>query len=342
MITKQTRVRVWDFATRLFHWSLAGLVLGAYLTAEEDATLALHARIGLAVLGWVVFRLLWGVLGPEPVRFRAFMRSPRDTLAYARDYLRGRPSEHLSHNPLGAIMVISLLALLLALTGSGLITYLGPEWSGPLAPYMGRNLAHGLKELHEGLAGALPVLIVLHVAGVLLSSRLERQNLVLSMVTGDKHLRGPVTPPKQARAAAVIISVGLGLATMIGLGLLLPNSAEAGETPQSILRSYEAQVRLEQPDFTRFDPEQGRALFLREVPGKTPTSCSGCHGADPTQPGRSPAGRNIEPLAPSAQPDRFTDRAKVDKWFLRNCKQLFGRDCSAQERGVVLAWLLSL
>ncbi|MCA9554245.1 MAG: DUF1924 domain-containing protein [Myxococcales bacterium] len=341
MSSTETRVRVWDIGVRLFHWSLAGLILGAYLTAEEDATVGLHARLGLAVLAWVIFRVVWGLVGPAPARFRTFVRSPREVLAYARDYVRGQPGLHLSHNPLGGVMVVSLLALLLALTGSGLLMYLGPEWSGPLSPYMGRSLAHGVEELHEGLAGALPVLVVLHVAGVLLSSRLERQNLVLSMITGRK--RAPdATPPARARAPAVVVAAGLGLATFIGLGLLLPGRADAAETPQALLQSYQRQAEAEGSGFAGFDPARGKALFLKETSGADPSSCAGCHGADPTRAGRSPAGRNIEPLAPSAQPERFTDAAKADKWFKRNCKQLLRRDCTATERGDVLAWLLTL
>lgn len=342
MSNEDTRVRVWDLGVRLFHWSLAGLVLGAYLTAEEDATVGLHARLGLAVLAWVVFRVAWGLIGPAPARFGAFVRSPRQLWAYARSYLRGQPGLHLSHNPLGGVMVVSLLALLLALTGSGVVMFLGPEWSGPLSPYIGRGLAHGIEELHEGLAGALPVLVVLHVAGVLLSSRLERQNLVMSMITGRKRAPAGTSAPRRARAAAVVVAAGLGLATFIGLGLLLPARAEAAETPQSILQSYQRQAQAEQPGFKGFDPARGQALFLREAPGASPTSCAGCHGVDPRRPGRSPAGRNIEPLAPSAQPGRFTDAAKADKWFKRNCKQLLKRDCAAAERGDVLAWLLTL
>ena len=341
MSNEDTRVRVWDLGVRAFHWSLALLVGAAYLTAEEDDTIGLHARVGLAVLGWVVFRVAWGFLGPAPARFGAFVRSPRQTLAYARQYVRGRPGLHLSHNPLGAVMVVSLLALLVALTGSGLLMYLGPQWSGPLTPFIGKSLAHGIEELHEGLAGALPVLVVLHVAGVLLSSRLERQNLVLSMITGDKRTEGPTPATPRARLGAVVVAVGLGLGAAIGLGLLLPSSADAAETPQSLLRTYEDQARAADPAFGGFDAARGEAAYRLERPGATPSSCAGCHSRSPTQPGRSPAGRNIEPLAPAAAPGRFTDAGKADKWFKRNCKQLLGRDCTPQERGDLLTWLLT-
>ena len=72
-------------------------------------------------------------------------------------------------------------------------------------------------------------------------------------------------------------------------------------------------------------------------------SCASCHGQDPRQAGRHAAtGRAIQPLAPSANPNRFTDLAKTEKWFKRNCKDVLSRECTAGEKADVLAWLLTL
>ncbi|MBC5784713.1 DUF1924 domain-containing protein [Ramlibacter sp. USB13] len=72
-------------------------------------------------------------------------------------------------------------------------------------------------------------------------------------------------------------------------------------------------------------------------------SCASCHGTPPTASGKHAAtGKSIAPLAPAFNPDRFTDPAKVEKWFRRNCNDVAGRECSAGEKADVLAWLMTL
>lgn len=92
------------------------------------------------------------------------------------------------------------------------------------------------------------------------------------------------------------------------------------------------------------DPARGKALFAGTHSGGKPDtpSCTSCHTADPRGGGRTRAGKPIEPMAVSANPDRFTDPAKVEKWFRRNCNSVLGRECSAREKGDVIAWLSSL
>jgi hypothetical protein len=72
-------------------------------------------------------------------------------------------------------------------------------------------------------------------------------------------------------------------------------------------------------------------------------SCSTCHGTPPTATGKhASTGKAIGPLAPAANPGRFTDAAKADKWFRRNCNDVVGRECTAGEKADVIAWLLTL
>ncbi len=71
-------------------------------------------------------------------------------------------------------------------------------------------------------------------------------------------------------------------------------------------------------------------------------SCASCHTEKPTTAGRhAKTDKPIQPLAPAANGERFTDAAKVDKWFRRNCNDVLGRVCSAQEKADVLAWLMA-
>lgn len=113
--------------------------------------------------------------------------------------------------------------------------------------------------------------------------------------------------------------------------------------PAALLDSYAAQARQQEPNFTGFSGERGKALYFREElrDGKN-MSCTTCHGQDPLQPGKTLTFRKIEPLAPSVTPARFTDAKKVEKWFRRNCNDVFRRECSAQEKGDFVSWISNL
>ncbi len=91
-------------------------------------------------------------------------------------------------------------------------------------------------------------------------------------------------------------------------------------------------------DATRsFTMEAGEASWYRDAEGR---SCTSCHTDSVFVAGRHErTGKVIEPMAPSVNPDRLTDRKKINKWFLRNCKWTFGRECTAQEKGDILLWL---
>lgn len=113
--------------------------------------------------------------------------------------------------------------------------------------------------------------------------------------------------------------------------------------PAALLEDYAAQARQQAPDFTGFSSERGKTLYFREEnrDGKS-MSCTTCHSADPMKPGKTLTFRKIEPLAPSVTPARFSDAKKVEKWFRRNCNDVLGRECSAQEKGDFISWITSL
>ena len=346
------QVKVWDLFVRLSHLGLGLLVLGSFLTSEKDRLRVVHVGIGLGLLALILARIAWGFVGSEPARFRSFVRWPRQVFDYAREVFRGRPRLHLSHNPLGGAMVVALLGVLLALVATGAVAYAGPEFRGPLTGLMGKRTAHGVKEVHEALSGLLLGMIGLHVAGVLFSSWREGQNLVAGMITGRKRapqeLAAPVTvaPGRTFRPArlAATLAVGTAVAVTLALALGLPaRAAAASPVAEALLSEYQVQARREQPGFKGFSAEEGRRLHLSEhVQDGQKVSCASCHTADPRARGLTPAGKVVEPLAPSANPDRLTDGRDVEKWFKRNCKQVLGRECSAAEKGHFITFLLGL
>ena len=113
-------------------------------------------------------------------------------------------------------------------------------------------------------------------------------------------------------------------------------------TPPEVQRDYAAQARKDDASF-KASTARGESFFRQEhAAAKQAAACAGCHSADPRRSGRTRANKAIEPLAPVANPARFTDPAKVEKWFGRNCGDVLGRACSAAEKADFIAWLINL
>ncbi|MEY6432219.1 cytochrome b/b6 domain-containing protein [Thioalkalicoccus limnaeus] len=181
------RIHVWDPLVRLFHWSLVAGFATAYLV--EDDWLSLHVWAGYLVLALIAVRLVWGFAGPRHARFSDFVRGPRQIGRYFADTFQGRAPRYLGHNPAGGAMIVLLLTAVAATGITGLALYGAQELAGPLAPLTRDWPAawgHNLEEVHEVLANLTLGLILLHLAGVIASSLLHRENLVRAMITGDK------------------------------------------------------------------------------------------------------------------------------------------------------------
>jgi cytochrome b len=187
MHTDSKVVRTWDLMIRLFHWTLVAAFFTAYFV--EDDWMSLHVLAGYSVLGLLLFRIVWGLIGTRHARFTNFVCSPAKTLAYLKDAIAFRARRYLGHNPAGGAMVIAMLFSLSATTVTGLALYGYAEFSGPLAGQMGSTpewLGSSLEDVHEFLANFTVLLVLLHIAGVVLASLQHRENLVHSMFTGIK------------------------------------------------------------------------------------------------------------------------------------------------------------
>ncbi len=182
------RVRVWDLFVRLFHWLLVVLVSVTALTGflGEEWWLDYHVWAGYAIAALLVLRLIWGFAGSPYARFSSFVFSARETLGFVWDLVRGRPGHYTGHNPAGALMVFALLAVLTALTVSGIVLLGGQENQGLLAGVVSYATGAFMRDIHEWLAWGLLGMIGAHIGGVLLEGYLSRENLVRAMVTGYK------------------------------------------------------------------------------------------------------------------------------------------------------------
>ena len=192
----------WDPLVRVTHWLIAlAVLLNAVL---DEGGSALHVWVGWMVLAVLAIRLLWGVIGPAEARFSAFPPAPRAALRHLKTLLRGRPREHRSHNPAGALMVYALWACLALISVSGLVmtdarspvtiaeekaAVAAGDWS-VLASADDRAENGEIKEIaeevHEVLANLLLLLAAVHVAGVAVESRALRRNLLRPMLTGSR------------------------------------------------------------------------------------------------------------------------------------------------------------
>jgi len=165
--------RVWDPLVRVFHWSLVACVLLNLFVVDDGEDL--HQWLGYAAAALVGVRVVWGFIGPRHARFADFFPTPRRVANHVRALLGGEPEHHWGHNPLGALMVLGLLAMVLSLGLTGWMQTLDAFWG-----------AEWLQDLHEGLGEWLLPMVGLHAAAAIVMGRIERTRLVKAMVTGVK------------------------------------------------------------------------------------------------------------------------------------------------------------
>ncbi|WP_208764405.1 cytochrome b/b6 domain-containing protein [Bradyrhizobium guangxiense] len=175
--TVSRTVAVWDLPLRLWHWTLAACVLAAWFTPTVYDRL--HRVVGYAVLGLLIFRLVWGFWGSRYSRFRMIRVRLRAAPGYLWNLRRGITGRYIGLNPAGTLMLVALLVSLTvsAVTGAMSVTttFFGVWW---------------VEDTHHYSSDAVMVLVVLHVLGVLLMGILQRESLIRAMITGRKRIRG--------------------------------------------------------------------------------------------------------------------------------------------------------
>ena len=204
---------VWDLPLRLVHWALLGCFAGSWITAELgfDWTTA-HFRFGYATLTLVVFRLIWGFVGPTHARFTHFIKGPRAILQHLRALLRNDAPASVGHNPLGAIAVLALLLALLVQASSGLFISDDIFYAGPYNPAVSGATATLLAKVHHWNFRWLQLLVALHLFAIAWYGFRQGHNLVKPMVTGRKDLSA-------AQRAAGISHSRFGIALLVGLAV---------------------------------------------------------------------------------------------------------------------------
>ncbi|MDR2187422.1 MAG: cytochrome b/b6 domain-containing protein [Azonexus sp.] len=175
-------IRLWDLPTRLFHWLLVLAVIAAVVSGQLGGGLIdWHGRIGLFIIGLVVFRLVWGLIGSTYARFAQFFPTP----AKIRAYLQGQWRQP-GHNPLGALSVFGLLAVVGIQAVLGLFANDDIAFHGPLYDLVDKAMSNRLTGLHHLLANLLFLLVGLHLAAIAFYAIGKKDNLVRPMLTGKK------------------------------------------------------------------------------------------------------------------------------------------------------------
>lgn len=180
------RILVWDVPTRVFHWLFAISFAASWYISEADEWLSFHAFFGYLMLGLIGFRLIWGIVGGHYARFAEFMRSPLAGWKYLRQALSGHGARYIGHNPAGGQAVLLLLVLGLAVCLTGMFTQGSEEQHGAVAGWFGVATGVMLREAHGYIAILMLVVVIGHLLGVALESRLHKENLARAMVTGIK------------------------------------------------------------------------------------------------------------------------------------------------------------
>ena len=210
---------VWDLPVRVFHWLLVLLIIALYVTAKLGTEWTpWHMRLGKFMIGMLIFRLIWGLIGPRHARFANFIRGPGAMLRY----LKGGITS-VGHNPLGAGMVILMLLLLVVQVSTGLFSTDDVVWQGPYYPSVSNALAEKLTAIHHLNFKFIEAAIVLHLCAILYYHFVKKERLVPAMFHGGK----PATyvPEQDAIASSQLWKALLVIAVAAGCVYLLLHAA---------------------------------------------------------------------------------------------------------------------
>ena len=223
------QIRVWDWPTRLFHWTLAGLVIALVITGNVGGNaMVWHFRCGYGVLSLLIFRFTWGFCGGHWSLWRQLTCTP----ALIRQYLMPSapsststlPTPFLGHNPLGSLSIIAILALLGLQVGTGLFSDDEIANAGPLVRLVAESTVGLVTKWHKGFGKSLILLLVtIHLLAILWYFLKKKENLTRAMLTGNKSAEMPAPSSKDGPAnwllAVVCIVISMGLVyALINLG----------------------------------------------------------------------------------------------------------------------------
>lgn len=212
-------IHIWDLPHRLFHWLLAVSVAASYITAKiGGALIDWHGRLGIFILGLLIFRIIWGFIGSTHSRFSTFF----PTFSRLAAYLKGR-WQGIGHNPLGALSVIALLGTVAMQVGTGLFANDDIAFEGPLFDFVDKSFSNKLTSWHSTTFYVLLGFVVLHIVAIIFYRWVKKTNLVTPMLTGKKEIpvalaeSMAITPDKSFGAMRFILSMIISCTVVWGV-----------------------------------------------------------------------------------------------------------------------------
>ncbi len=207
------KIKVWDVPTRLFHWSLVAALAFMWYSAETGGNLLVwHLRCGVLILALLVFRICWGLWGSDTAKFSQFVRGPKQIARYFKGEIS--ENEQPGHNPVGALMVLALLAAVLVQVTTGLFA---PDEntftnSGYLNHLVSDDTGLALRKIHITFFNLLAALAAVHVVTILVYKFVKKHNLMTPMLTGYKELEGKLPSLQFAGMGKLMAAVAVAAA----------------------------------------------------------------------------------------------------------------------------------
>lgn len=225
----ESRLRVWDLPTRVFHGLLAAAVLTSLATGlAGNEWMVWHGRSGVLIAGLLAFRLVWGVVGSTYARFTTLLRA---VLALPR-YLRGQWQEQ-GHNPLGSLSVFAMLFFLAIQVACGLFATDDIAFTGPLYRLVDGDTSLEVSGWHRQGAWLVMGLVMLHLAAIFWHVRIRHRDLLRPMIDGDAVRTDAAQQPARggSRPGLLLALVGAVATAWAASGVWLPEPAAADVPP---------------------------------------------------------------------------------------------------------------
>lgn len=216
------RTYIWSVPTRLFHWLAFFSLVSAFIIGESEGNLNLHTSFGYMAASLVLFRIIWGFIGPRYSKFTDFpigFKSIKEFFTNMKESKR----RHMGHNPAASLVMLAILVMVVALACSGMLA-LAAEGAGPLS-FLNISPTETFEELHEVFVKILIGLVMLHIIGLITDKLLHGDNGTLfSMFTGYKTKAGESVQLTAIQKAVSVIFLTLPLA-LFAIGAATQNLA---------------------------------------------------------------------------------------------------------------------
>lgn len=184
----KNKLFVWDLPVRLFHWLLVISLIAAWYTSDgERGLIEYHLQIGSFILGLIIFRIIWGVVGTKYAKFSQFIPNKKSLIYYLKNVKKEKEYKTVGHNPVGGLMVIFMLTLILSQAISGLFMNDDVFTSGPYYSSASSVVQNIMSVIHHNVFDVILVVSVLHISAALFYLFVKKANLILPMITGYKN-----------------------------------------------------------------------------------------------------------------------------------------------------------